>query len=212
MVAPIDGRVGKDEITVGNLIQGDAPDSPVLTTMVSIDPVYVAFEVDEQAYLKYLGAVRDAPLSADVGFADETGFPHQARLDFVDNQVVANTGTVRARAVLANPDRRFTPGLFVRVRLHAAGAAAPTVLVVDRAVGTDQNRRFVLVVGADHHANYREVHLGRQLGPLRVILNGLRAGEIVVVNGLQRVRPGSVVTPQTAPMEDPSTPSNAARG
>lgn len=212
IVAPIDGRVGKQEVTVGNLVQGEAPDSPVLTTMVSVDPVYVSFEADEQAYLKYIAVARSAALTVEVGLADEPGFPHRAQLEFVDNQVTATTGTVRMRALLANPARRFTPGLFARVRLHATAAAEHAVLVAERAIGTDQSKRFVLVVGADNVANYREVTLGRQVGELRVITAGLDAGEVIVVNGLQRVRPGSPVTPQTVPMEKPAAELPADAG
>ena len=208
VLAPIDGRVGKDEVTIGNLVQGDAPNSPVLTNIVSVDPVYVAFEADEQAYLKYIASGRDTPLLVEVGLADEQAFPHQARLEFVDNQVATTTGTVRMRALLANPDRRFTPGLFARARLHATRGTERAVMVVDRAIGTDQSKRFVLVVGEDNVAHYREVHLGRQVGVLRVITAGLKAGEVIVVNGLQRVRPGTPITPQLEPMEQPvTTPS-----
>ena len=212
VLAPIDGRVGKDEVTIGNLVQGDAPDSPVLTNIVSVDPVYVAFEADEQAYLKYIASGRDTPLLVEVGLADEQGFPHQARLEFVDNQVATATGTVRMRALLANPDRRFTPGLFARARLHATRGTERAVMVVDRAIGTDQSKRFVLVVGEDNVANYREVHLGRQVGVLRVITAGLKAGEVIVVNGLQRVRPGTPITPQPEPMEQPATTPSVDAG
>lgn len=207
VLAPIDGRVGKDEVTIGNLVQGDGPDSPVLTTIVSVDPVYVSFEADEQAYLKYISSGRDAPLLVEVALADEQGFPHEARLEFVDNQVATETGTVRMRAVLANPDRRFTPGLFARVRLHATRGTERAVMVVDRAIGTDQSKRFVLVVGEDNVANYREVRLGRQVGALRVITAGLEVGEVIVVNGLQRVRPGAPITPQQEPMEQAAASS-----
>jgi len=211
VVAPIDGRVGRDEVTVGNLVQGDAPDSPVLTTMVSVDPVYVSFEADEQAFLKYISSGRDAALEVEVGLASESGFPHQAQLEFVDNQVAPATGTVRMRAVLANPTRRFTPGLFARVRLHATRAAERAVLVTDHAIGTDQSKRFVLVVGADNVTNYREVKIGRQVGALRVITSGLKAGEKIVVDGLQRARPGTPITPQDVPMEAP-VPAAAPAG
>jgi len=201
ITAPIDGRVGKDEVTIGNLVQGDGPDSPLLTTMVSVDPVYVTFEADEQAFLKYIGRTRSEPLAVDVGLADEADFPHSAILDFVDNQVVLTSGTVRMRALLNNPERRFTPGLFARVRLHSATKSAPMVLVAERGIGTDQNKRFVLTVGEDNIAKYREVHLGRQVGALRVIESGLAQGEVIVVNGLQRVRPGTPVTPERVPMD-----------
>lgn len=201
ITAAIDGRVGKDEVTIGNLVQGDAPDSPVLTTIVSVDPVYVTFEADEQAFLKYISRTRSEPLAVDVGLADETEFPHTATLEFVDNQVVLTSGTVRMRALLNNPDRRFTPGLFARVRLHSATKSAPMVLVAERGIGTDQNKRFVLTVGEDNIATYREVRLGRQVGALRVIESGLAEGEVIVVNGLQRVRPGTPVTPERVPMD-----------
>jgi membrane fusion protein, multidrug efflux system len=210
ITAPIDGRMGKDEVTIGNLVQGDAASSPVLTTMVSVDPVYVTFEADEQAYLKYISRTRGEPLSVDVGLSDEVDFPHVASLDFVDNQLATGSGTVRMRAVLKNPERRFTPGLFARVRLHSTTKTAPVVLVAERAIGTDQSKRFVLTVGDDKIANYREVTIGRQVGALRVIETGLKAGEVIVVNGLQRVRPGTPVTPTTASMEG-DAPAPAAK-
>ncbi len=200
VTAPISGRVGKDEITVGNLVQGENPDSPVLTTLVSVDPIYVSFEADERAFLKYITASRGEAMTVGVGLSDELGFPHRAKLEFVDNTVDPTSGTVRMRAVLDNRERRFTPGLFARVRLEAAGAARRVVLVADRAIGTDQSKRFVLVVGDDKLATYREVHTGRKSGDLRIVESGLQAGELVVVNGLQRVRPGSAVTPTTVPM------------
>lgn len=208
VLAPIAGRVGKEEITVGNLVQGDAPDSPVLTTIVSVDPVYVSFEADERAYLKYIAPAREAPLEVEVGLADEAGFPHTAQLSFVDNRLADATGTVRLRAVLPNPERRFTPGLFARVRLHATQRAERTVLVRDSAIGTDQNKRYVLAVAKDGTANYREVVLGRQFGALRAVLSGLAEGEVIVVDGLQRVRPGTPVTPTHVPMEQ-ATPAPA---
>ena len=201
ITAPITGRVGKDEVTAGNLVQGEAPDSPVLTTMVSVDPIRVSFEADEQAYLRYIAAARGKPLQVGIGLANEEGFPHTATLEFVDNQVALSTGTVRMRAVLSNANRSFTPGLFARVRLQAATAAERRVLVAERALGTDQSKRYVLVVGGDNIANYREVQVGRQVGALRVIQSGLKEGETVIVNGLQRVRPGSPVTPEVVPME-----------
>ena len=210
VTAPISGRVGKDEVTVGNLVQGENPDSPVLTTLVSVDPVYVAFEAHERAFLKYITASRGEALTVAVGLSDESGFPHRAKLEFVDNNVDTSSGTVRMRALLDNHDRRFTPGLFARVRLEAAGAARRVVLVADRAIGTDQSKRYVLVVGEDKLAAYREVHLGRKAGDLRIVESGLQAGELVVVNGLQRVRPGSPVTPTTVPMVETSAASSAA--
>jgi membrane fusion protein, multidrug efflux system len=191
------------------LVQGDAAASPVLTTMVSVDPVYVTFEADEQAYLKYISRTRGELLSVDVGLSDEVDFPHTASLDFVDNQLATGSGTVRMRAVLKNPERRFTPGLFARVRLHSALKTAPVVLVAERAIGTDQSKRFVLTVGDDRIANYREVKVGRQAGALRVIEKGLSVGEVIVVNGLQRVRPGTPVMPELVLMEADTATSAA---
>lgn len=202
VTAPISGRVGKDEVTVGNLVQGENPDSPVLTTLVSVDPIYVSFEADERAFLKYIATSRGQSLPVQVGLIDETGFPHQAKLQFVDNNVDVASGTVRMRALLDNAARRFTPGLFARVRIEAATGARRVVLVADRAIGTDQSKRFVLVVGDDKLAAYREVQIGRKVGNLRIIESGLEAGEVIVVNGLQRVRPGSPVTPTSVPMEE----------
>ncbi len=213
VTAPISGRVGKDEVTVGNLVQGENPDSPVLTTLVSVDPIYVSFEADERAFLKYIAPTRGQSLPVGVGLIDESGFPHQAKLQFVDNNIDASSGTVRMRALLDNADRRFTPGLFARVRLEAATGVRRVVLVADRAIGTDQSKRFVLVVGDDKVAAYREVQIGRKVGSLRIVESGLEVGEVIVVNGLQRVRPGTPVTPSTVPMEETAAaPASAPAG
>ncbi|MET0681460.1 MAG: efflux RND transporter periplasmic adaptor subunit, partial [Burkholderiales bacterium] len=202
VTAPVAGRVGKAEITVGNLVQGSIPNSPVLTTVVSLNPIYVAFQPDEGAYLKYIGKSRSS-LPIEVGLADESGFPHTGRLEFVDNRVDPQSGTVRMRAVLDNKDGRFTPGLFARVKLGDAARPRSAVLVADRAIGTDQSKRFVLVVNGENKAQYREVKIGRLVDGLRVIESGLKPGELIVVNGLQRVRPGAPITPEKVPMEAP---------
>lgn len=201
ITSPIAGRVGKDERTVGNLVQGDAPDSPLLTSVVALDPIYATFEADEGAFLKYIGAARGKALSVAVGLANEEGTPHAAELAFVDNQLNPATGTLRMRALLANPERRFTPGLYARVRLADDTRPRRAVLVADRAIGTDQSKRFVLVLDGDGKAQYREVKPGRALDGLRVIERGLEEGDVIVVNGLQRVRPGSPVAPTQVPME-----------
>lgn len=198
ITAPVDGRVGKAEITVGNLVQGEVPNSPVLTTVVSTNPVYAAFEADEASFLRFVSSREN--LSISIGLANEQGFPHRGRIEFVDNRVDPQSGTVRMRALLDNRDGRFTPGLFARVRLGDMGSPRKAVLVVDRAIGTDQSKRFVLVVNGDSKAEYREVRIGRALEGLRVIEAGLEAGEVIVVNGLQRVRPGAPVTPQPVQM------------
>jgi multidrug efflux system membrane fusion protein len=199
VTSPIDGRVGKAEITVGNLVQGEGPGSPTLTTVVSTNPVYAAFEADESAYLKYIRAARGG-LAVAVGLADEEGFPHAGRLEFVDNRVDPQSGTVRMRAILDNKDGRFAPGLFARIRVGDSAAPRKAVLIADRAVGTDQSKRFVLVVNGENKAQYREIQLGRLVDGLRVVEKGLEPGERIVVNGLQRVRPGASITPQPVAM------------
>jgi multidrug efflux system membrane fusion protein len=216
VTAPVSGRVGKAEITPGNLVQGEVPNSPLLTTVVSTNPIYASFEVDEGAFLKYIGKSRGGALPVAVGLSDESGFPHEGRLEFVDNRVDPQSGTVRMRALLDNTSGRFTPGLFARVKLANASQPRAAVLVADRAIGTDQSKRYVLVVNGENTAEYREVKIGRLLDGLRVIESGLKAGELIVVNGLQRVRPGAPVTPEKVPMEAstgngrPGAPATAA--
>jgi membrane fusion protein, multidrug efflux system len=203
VTAPISGRVSRPEVTAGNLVQGEGPSSPVLTTIVSSNPIYAAFEADESVYLKYATPARNAsaPLPVQVGLADEDGFPRKGTLHFVDNRVDPQSGTVRMRAVLDNQDGKLTPGLYARVKLSNGTQTHRAVLVTDRAIGTDQSKRFVLVVNGESEAQYREVKLGRIVDGMRVIEDGLKPGELIVVNGLQRVRPGQPITPQTVPME-----------
>lgn len=203
VIAPVAGRVGKAEVTVGNLVQGEVPNSPVLTTVVSLNPIYASFEIDERVFLKYVDKARKhaSQLPVAVGLADEEDFPHHGRLEFVDNRVDPQSGTVRMRTVLDNRDGRLTPGLFARVKIGDATQPRTALLVTDRAIGTDQSKRFVMVVDGENKAQYREVKLGRIVGGLRVIEDGIKPGELIVVNGLQRVRPGTPVTPQTVPME-----------
>ncbi len=197
VTAPIDGRVSKAEITLGNLVDASA----VLTSVVSLDRIYASFDGDEQTYLRVgASAQRDKGAVVKVGLANEEGFPHEGKLEFVDNQLDARTGSVRMRATLANPDRALAPGLFARVQV-GSGVADKTVVITDRAVGTDQSRKFVVVVGADGKAEYRPVTLGPVVDGMRVVRTGLKAGEKIVVNGLQRVRPGAPVTPQIVPMD-----------
>jgi RND family efflux transporter MFP subunit len=192
--APISGRVGRAEITPGNVVQAGPPSPSLLTTIVSIDPIYVYFDTDEQAYLKYMGAQSAGPKGRQVliGLANETGFPHEGRLNFVDNRVDGASGTISARALLSNPNRLFTPGLFARVRLLGGQAHAAT-LVQDQAIGTDQDRKFVLVLKSDNTVEYRPIVAGRVVDGLRTIDSGLKPGERVVINGLMRVRPGMKV-------------------
>jgi multidrug efflux system membrane fusion protein len=192
--APIDGHVSRAIITAGNLVTS----ASLLTTLVSDDPVYVYFDADEQTYLRYAKAKRaESRTGGDlsgvfVGLVDEEGYPHPAQLDFIDNQVDATTGTIRARAALANPDGRYTPGLFARIRL-VGGEDHDSVLIEDRAVGTDLSKKFVLALTADSRIEYRLVELGPEINGLRVVEHGLAPGELIVVNGLQHVRPGMTV-------------------
>ncbi|HZI40257.1 MAG TPA: efflux RND transporter periplasmic adaptor subunit, partial [Gemmatimonadaceae bacterium] len=191
--APISGRVSRAEVTAGNLVQ-TGPSPTLLTTIMSLDPIYVYFDSDEQAYLKYMHGDRAAgsqPIGRAVyiGLANETGFPHQGTLDFIDNRLDRTAGTVRARAVVPNKSQLFTPGLFARVRL-LGGERRPATLIQDQSVGTDQDRKFVLVLKSDNTLEYRPVTLGRMVDGLRAVDSGLKPGERVVINGLMRVRPG----------------------
>src|SRR3954470_1373466 len=211
--APISGRVGRAEITPGNVVQAGAPSPTLLTTIVSLDPIYVYFDTDEQAYLKYMGTAAGTANGRPVlvGLANEKGFPHEGRLNFVDNRVDGTSGTIRARALLSNPNHVFTPGLFARVRLLGSDRHTVT-LVQDQAIGTDQDRKFVLVLKPDTTVEYRPVVIGRLFDGLRTVDSGLKPGERVVINGLMRVRPGMKVAATNAAMvaESP-TPAPAAR-
>jgi RND family efflux transporter MFP subunit len=199
--APIDGRVSNFRVTVGNLVGTN----DVLTSVVSVNPVYAYFDVDEHSFLK-LDALRRAhgkPPRVLMGLANEDGFPHNGRIDFIDNQLSAGTGTIRLRAVFDNADAPYTPGLYARLQLRSDNPT-PRALIDDRAVGTDLGNKFVYVVDAQHRAQYRRVDTGPLLDGLRVINDGLKAGDVVVVNGLQRVRPGVEVAPTQVSMESRS--------
>ncbi len=191
--APISGRIGRIQVTLGNLVGPNLP-TP-LATIVSVDPLHVYVDVDE-AHAGTLGAAR-----AEVGFPGEEGRPHEAKVDFVDPRVDPNTGTLPVRIVVPNPDGKLTPGLFARVALPE-GSEGNAVLVVDKAIGTDQDKRFVWTVGADGAVQYKRVKLGPLSHGLRVVREGVGPSDRVVIRGLQRIRPGSKVTPEQAPMED----------
>ena len=200
--SPIAGRVGRAEVTAGNLVQ--AGSASRLTTVVSLDPIYASFDADERSYLKYAarggGGPRDHRTRILLGTASEgSAFPHEGYVDFFDNQLDPRSGTVRARAVFANKDHLFAPGLFARLKLVGSAAYQATV-VSDRAVGTDQDKKFVLVVKPDSTIEYRPVQLGRLVDGYRVVASGINPGENVVINGLQRVRPGMRVNATTAPV------------
>jgi multidrug efflux system membrane fusion protein len=205
VVAPIDGRVSKAEITLGNLVDA----SSVLTSVVSTDRIYASFDGDEDTYLRVRSQAHSGqPVTVRVGLANEEGFPHEGKLEFVDNQLDTRAGSVRMRATFANKDDVMAPGLFARVQI-GGGSEKPALLISDRAVGTDQSHKFVFVVDKDGKAEYREVKLGPVVEGLRVVKTGLKPGEKIVVNGLQRVRPGSPITAQTVPMV--ASTGNAAK-
>jgi membrane fusion protein, multidrug efflux system len=207
--APVSGRVGRLEITVGNLVAA-GPGAPVLTTLVSVNPIYASFNADEDVVMRALrsfdrdGAgeaqIEQIPVQITTASQQE---PIHGRLQLIDNQVDARSGTVRVRAVFENPDGRLMPGQFVRLRM-AGAKAAPLLAVSERAIGTDQNKKFVIVVDQGNIAAYREVALGAFIDGLRVVTSGLAAGERIVVNGLQRVRPGALVAPEAVTMDGQS--------
>ncbi|WP_296002869.1 efflux RND transporter periplasmic adaptor subunit [Rugamonas sp.] len=207
VTSPINGRVSKAEITLGNLVDPSA----ILSSVVSTDRIYASFDGDEDTFLRVgAQAQKGEPVVVKVGLANETGFPHEGKLEFVDNQLDARSGSVRMRATFANTDNVLVPGLFARVQIGTgAGAGAQTTAIVinERAIGTDQNRKFVFVVGADNKAEYRAVTLGQIIDGMRVVRDGLKPGEKIVVNGLQRVHPGAPITPQIVAMDfDPAAP------
>ncbi|SDL64777.1 multidrug efflux RND transporter periplasmic adaptor subunit MexE [Pseudomonas indica] len=205
VTAPIDGRVGRAEVTAGNLVNtGES----LLTTLVSTDKVYAYFEADERVFLKYNELARQGARGEEspvyLGLSNEDGHPHLGHMDFMDNQVDPRTGTIRGRAVFDNRDGRFTPGLYARLKLVGSGTY-DAVLIKDVAVGTDLGKKFVLVLDAEGKVNYRAIDLGPKLQGLRIVRNGLGEGDRIVVNGLQRVRPGMAVQAQDVPMADEQT-------
>ncbi|RQR80809.1 MULTISPECIES: efflux RND transporter periplasmic adaptor subunit [unclassified Burkholderia] len=200
--APIAGRVGRAIATAGNLARAD---DTLLTTVVSQDPVYVYFDCDEQSYLRYNARRADPKhraIGADpvrVGLANETGFPHAGTVDFLDNRLDPQTGTIRARVRLPNADHTFTPGLYARVQL-VSGRDQDALLVDDKAVLTDQDRKYVYVIGAGDKALRRDVTIGRALDGERIVEKGLEPGDRVVVDGVQRIYyPGAQVNPKVLP-------------
>jgi RND family efflux transporter MFP subunit len=215
VTSPIAGRVSRAEVTRGNLVTGGNNGGTLLSSVVSMDPIYLYFDSDEQAYLRYTQMARngqrssDAPNPVQVGLANEEGFPHPGRVDFIDNQLNPQTGTIRARAVLDNKDGQFTPGLFARVQLLGSDEY-DAVLIDDSAVNTDQNQKYVFLLGADNKIEYRKVKLGRVIDGLRVVKEGLKAGDTIVVNGAQRVHPGVTVTPQRVAMGGEAPAQNAS--
>jgi membrane fusion protein, multidrug efflux system len=195
VVAPIDGRISRRLVDPGNMVKTD---DTMLTRIVSLDPIYVYFDIDERSHLRIErfydeqgispGQRKDAPV--EMGLSDEQGFPHPGKIDFTDNRVDPDSGSVWLRGVFANPKKMYTPGLFVRVRLPI-GKAHKAVLIPEQALATDQGNKFVWVVKAvngEEHATYQKVVLGAQHGSLRVVKEGIEPGDRVIISGLQRVR------------------------
>jgi len=208
VTSPITGRISKAVVTTGNLVSGGGSTATLLTTIVSIHPIYVSFDGDEQVYLKYGELARrgngnakpQAANAVQMGLSNEEGYPHNGSMTFVDNQIDPRTGTIRARASFDNENGFLTPGLFARVKLLGHNSYR-AILVDDRAIGTDQSQKFVYVVDAGNKVSYRTVKVGRQTDGLRIVSEGLSPGENVIVNGVQRVRPGAIVNPQTVAMD-----------
>jgi len=198
--APVSGRVGRLEITVGNQVAA-GPSAPLLTTLMSVSPIYASFDADESTVAHALAERNHLErIPVQMGTLASDGTPLQGRLQMIDNQINAKSGTVRVRAIFDNKDGSLLPGQFAKIRMGQATQTA-ALLINERAVGTDQSKRFVMVVGADNKAEYREVKLGAAAKGLRVVSSGLKPNERIVVNGLQRVRPGALLAPSIVPMD-----------
>jgi multidrug efflux system membrane fusion protein len=206
VTSPIDGRVGRAIVTAGNLVSSGPGEATLLTTVVSLDPIYASFDADEQTFQRYVelaregkrASARQTGLPIQMALPNDEGFPHLGELNFLDNQINAATGTIRGRTIFRNADRSLTPGSFVRLRVPGS-AAYRALLIQDRAVGTDLDKRFVYVL-AGKSVEYRSVQLGPVIDGLRVVRSGLKAGDVVIVNGLQRVRPGAQVEAENVAM------------
>ncbi|MDA0119003.1 efflux RND transporter periplasmic adaptor subunit [Vibrio sp. T11.5] len=205
--APIDGKVSNAEITKGNYV---TTGQTVLTSLVSTSHMYAYFDVDERRYLKYqqlnnlLPANGEAENVVQMALANDSGYPHLGYIDFVDNAIDETTGTIRVRAVFDNEKQNLLPGMFAKLRI-AGSASYQGVLIDNKAIGTDLNNKYVLVLGDDNVVQYRAISLGEGVNGLRIIASGLNAGDKVVVNGLQRVRANMPVTPNEVSMADENT-------
>jgi RND family efflux transporter MFP subunit len=216
--APVTGRIGDRRVSPGNLVTGGTTgNTTLLATINSIDPIRFEFTFDEASYLRYERAARNGKditsrngsVAVKLKLIDEKDFVHEGRMDFVDNAIDRSTGTIRGRAEFSNPNGVFTPGMFGRVQVP--GSAPYTALLVpDVAIGSDQARKFVFVIGADNTAQQKYVELGQLVGPLRVIKSGLNADDTVIVNGVARIRPGQKVTPQQEGQKGPAPAASAA--
>lgn len=214
--APIDGRVSRALLTTGNYVSGNAGGASLLTTIVSVDPIYVYADVDERSLLQLQALMTKQEghrIPVEMQLADEEGYPHRGFIESLDNRVDRNTGTIVLRAQIPNPDGRIIPGLFVRLRVPLS-EERPTLLVDETAIGTDQAQKFVFSIGKDNTVEYRKVTLGPVADGKRIVRSGLNAGDMIIVNGVQRARPGAPVTPQPQVAQDsasPAGPNTAAR-
>jgi multidrug efflux system membrane fusion protein len=205
VTAPVSGRVSRAELTVGNVVSGGGS-APVLTTLVSVSPIYASFEVDEQTYLRYLRHGAGKPLPVTLGLADETGYSRDGAVVSVDNRMDAGSATIRVRARFDNADGSLVPGLYARVKV-GGGTPEDAVLIDDAAIGTDQAKNFVLVVDAQNKVQYREVRLGNLHEGMRIVASGLAAGERIIVNGTLRAKPNDTVRAHVVPMTGAAKPA-----
>jgi multidrug efflux system membrane fusion protein len=202
--APVDGRVGKIEITVGNLVAAGTA-SPVLTSLVSVNPIYASFDADEEVVLRALNSIADGTGKRGnldqipVEMTTSGGLSAKGHIQLIDNQVNGQSGTIRVRAVFKNDDGRLIPGQFARVRMGQPKQQT-LVMIDERAIGTDQDKKFVMAVSDDSRAVYRPITLGGAVDGLRIVTAGLKPGDRIVVNGLQRVRPGALLKMEVAAM------------
>ena len=216
--APINGRVSRELMTAGNYVSGIAGNATMLTTLVSVDPVYVYADVDENSLLKFNTLLRgkgiagsgDGRIPVQLQLADEEGYPHAGYIESFDNRLDPQTGSILLRAVFPNSEGRIVPGLFARIRVPASEQYA-ALLIEERAIGTDQAQKFVLTLTETNTVAYRPVQLGPAVQGKRIVRAGLAAGEQIVVNGLQRVRPGMPVTPQEQVAQTAALPPDGTR-
>lgn len=204
IVAPVSGRVSRAEMTEGNIVSTGAT-APLLTTLVSVSPIYASFDVDEQTYLSYLGQPSSGKVPVSLGLANEKGYSRQGVVDSVDNHLDTGSGTIRVRARFDNASGVLLPGLYARLKV-GGGKPYPAVMVNDSAIGTDQTKKYVLIIDKDERAQYREVALGNLHEGLRVVVSGLEPGERVIVNGVQRIRPNDSVRSKTVEMANLAPP------
>jgi RND family efflux transporter MFP subunit len=218
--APMSGRISRYLVSVGNLINGGSTQSTLLTTIVSLDPIYCYFEADERSYLRDMRLVRGGARApgregrqpAYVGLTDEEAFPHQGSIDFMDNRLDQNTGTITGRVVLPNPDLLLAPGLFARVRIPA-GSKSKALLLPPEAVGNDLSQQYVFVVDDQNVVQYRKVTLGPIIDGWRIIRDGVQPEDWVIVKGVQRAKTGAKVNPikQAMPDAQPPPPERTAQ-